>query len=430
MLRILAIILTGILTSFYFFPFEFTFLPGANTKMIMAGLGLVILVVNMARGQRSTIDKNFFQLTLCAIIVSIAGLTSIILNNTYDYSYATYIVSMWVWLGGAYTLIQVMKRVHSSVSVVLVANYLIAVCVAQCVIAFSMDQCAPLKQFVDGFLAGGGYKGKVDGRLYGIGAALDVAGMRFAAVLTIIMSLCMQLKPTDSKKMWLYIISFCIIVVIGNMIGRTTTVGAGIAMCYVLLCTMCGGNNKTTLGIFWKYMFTVVIILLPVVVYLYNTNVSVHNNIQFAFEGFFSLWEKGEWQTNSNSILLNMFRFPDNIKTWLIGDGYMENPIALDPYFIDELTGGYYKGTDVGYCRFLFYFGLIGLCAFMYFMYRAMQICWDRFESYRIMFVLIFALNCIVWIKVSSDLFLVFALFLCVDKEVGSDKNQSIIMKK
>lgn len=430
MLRILAIILTGILTSFYFFPFEFTFLPGANTKMIMAGLGLVILVVNMARGQRSTIDKNFFQLTLCAIIVSIAGLTSIILNNTYDYSYATYIVSMWVWLGGAYTLIQVMKRVHSSVSVVLVANYLIAVCVAQCVIAFSMDQCAPLKQFVDGFLAGGGYKGKVDGRLYGIGAALDVAGMRFAAVLTIIMSLCMQLKPTDSKKMWLYIISFCIIVVIGNMIGRTTTVGAGIAMCYVLLCTMCGGNNKTTLGIFWKYMFTVVIILLPVVVYLYNTNVSVHNNIQFAFEGFFSLWEKGEWQTNSNSILLNMFRFPDNIKTWLIGDGYMENPIALDPYFIDELTGGYYKGTDVGYCRFLFYFGLIGLCAFMYFMYRAMQICWNRFESYRIMFVLIFALNCIVWIKVSSDLFLVFALFLCVDKEVGSDKNQSIIMKK
>ena len=92
MLRILAIILTGILTSFYFFPFEFTFLPGANTKMIMAGLGLVILVVNMARGQRSTIDKNFFQLTLCAIIVSIAGLTSIILNITYDYVKPEFIV--------------------------------------------------------------------------------------------------------------------------------------------------------------------------------------------------------------------------------------------------------------------------------------------------------------------------------------------------
>lgn len=430
MIRILAIILTGILTNFYFFPFEFTFLPGANTKMIMAGVGLVILLVNMARGQRPTIDKNFFQLSLCAIIVSIAGLTSIILNNTYDYSYATYIVSMWVWLGGAYTVIQVMRCVHGTVWVELVANYLIAVCVAQCVIAFTMDQYAPLKQFVDSFLAGGGYKGKVDGRLYGIGAALDVAGMRFAAVLTIIMSLCMRLKPTDVKKMWLYITSFSIIVVIGNMIGRTTTVGVGIAICYALVCTMRWGDNRKTLVIFWEYILVVVIILVPLVVYLYNTNVVIHNNLRFAFEGFFSLWEKGEWQTNSNSILLNMFRFPDNIKTWLIGDGYMENPIALDPYFIDELTGGYYKGTDVGYCRFLFYFGLIGLGAFMYFMYRAMQICWNRFSSYRIMFLIILVLNYIVWIKVSSDLFLVFALFLCVDKEVGSDKNQSIIIKK
>ena len=63
MLRIIAIILTGILTSFYFFPFEFAFLPGANTKMIMAGVGLVILVVNMARGQRPAMDKDFFQLS-------------------------------------------------------------------------------------------------------------------------------------------------------------------------------------------------------------------------------------------------------------------------------------------------------------------------------------------------------------------------------
>ena len=67
MLRIIAIILTGILTSFYFFPFEFAILPGANTKMIMAGVGLVILVVNMARGQRPAMDKDFFQLS-CGLV--------------------------------------------------------------------------------------------------------------------------------------------------------------------------------------------------------------------------------------------------------------------------------------------------------------------------------------------------------------------------
>lgn len=426
MTRIILIILTTIITSLYLFPFEFTFLPGANTKMIMAGLGLVILFVNMARGQRPAMDKEFFNLSLCAMGVSLAGLIAVTLNDTHDYTYASYIVSMWVWLGGAYTVIQVMRRVHGGVSIELVANYLIAVCVAQCVIAFTMDQYAPLKQFVDSFLASEGFMGKVEDRIYGIGASLDVAGMRFAAVLTIIISLCLRLKPTDTKKMWLYLISFSIIVVIGNMIGRTTSVGAGIALFYALLCTMWGGSNRNTLGLFWKYIFVVSIILIPIVVYLYNTNVAIHNNLRFAFEGFFSLWEKGEWRTNSNSILTDMFIFPDNVKTWLIGDGYFDNPKDLDPYFIGEVTGGFYKGTDVGYCRFLFYFGLMGLGAFMYFMYRAMQICWNRFGSYRIMFLIILVLNYIVWVKVSSDLFLIFAIFLCVSKEENDEYEKNL----
>ena len=422
MIRFFSIILTGIFTSFFFFPFVFSFLPGANTKMIMAGLGLVILFVNMARGQRPTMDKEFFNLSLCAMGVSLAGLIAVILNDTHDYTYASYIVSMWVWLGGAYTVIQVMRRVHGCVSVELVANYLISVCVVQCVIAFSMDQYAPLKQFVDSFLASEGFMGKVEGRLYGIGASLDVAGMRFAAVLTIIISLCMRLESTDTKKMWLYIISFSVIVVIGNMIGRTTTVGAGIALCYALLCTMWGGKKKTTLGLFWKYIFVEVIILIPIVVYLYNTNVAIHNNLRFAFEGFFSLWEKGEWQTTSNDRLMNMYVFPDNLKTWIIGDGYFENPYWTDSYYIGDGGGSaFYMHIDVGYCRFLFYFGLMGLGAFMFFMYRAMQICWNRFGSYRIMFLIILVLNYIVWVKVSSDLFLVFAIFLCISKEENDE---------
>ena len=307
MLRIFAIILIGILTSFYFFPFNFTFLPGVNTKMIMAGVGLVILLVNMARGQRPSMDKDFFQLSLCAIVVSLAGILSIILNNTYDYTYASYIVSMWVWLGGAYTVTQVMRRVHNGLSVEIVANYLIGVCVAQCLIAYTMDQYTPLKQWVDSFLASEGFMGKVEDRIYGIGASLDVAGMRFAAVLTIRVSMCMRLRNTDTTKMWMYVISFCIIVAIGNMIGRTTSVGAVIALCYVLACSMLSRNNRVALNMFWKYLCVVLIVLLPIIVYLYNTNASVYNNIRFAFEGFFSLWEKGEWETNSNSILKDMY---------------------------------------------------------------------------------------------------------------------------
>lgn len=47
-LRLIVMVVLTIMTSFYFFPFEFTFLPGVNTKMIMAGVGLVLLIVQLA----------------------------------------------------------------------------------------------------------------------------------------------------------------------------------------------------------------------------------------------------------------------------------------------------------------------------------------------------------------------------------------------
>ena len=64
--KYLTIIAAVILTSFYFFPFEFVFLPGVNTKMMMAVVSLVILVVNLAKKQLGAIDKDFFVLCLFA----------------------------------------------------------------------------------------------------------------------------------------------------------------------------------------------------------------------------------------------------------------------------------------------------------------------------------------------------------------------------
>ena len=42
MFKYIAMLFVTVLTSMYFFPFEFFFLPGVNTKMMMAVLGLII----------------------------------------------------------------------------------------------------------------------------------------------------------------------------------------------------------------------------------------------------------------------------------------------------------------------------------------------------------------------------------------------------
>lgn len=156
------------------------------------------------------------------------------------------------------------------------------------------------------------------------------------------------------------------------------------------------------------------LVTLPIVIYSYHVNVSVQNNIRFAFEGFFSLAEKGRWETHSNEILKSMYIFPDNIRTWLIGDGYFDNPYYSDLYYTGPKWNGFYKQTDVGYLRFIFYAGIFCMLAFVIYFFKIAQVCMRRFKGYKLMFIAILLLNYIVWFKVSSDLFPIFAIFLCI----------------
>lgn len=418
-LRLVGMVVLTILTSFYFFPFEFTFLPGANTKMVMAGIGLIMLIVQLARQGQSLVNKDIFNLTIMAGIVSLIGFLAVIWNDTHDYTYATYIVSMLVWLSGAYVVIQAIKKFHGHISVELVCNYLIVVCVAQCLIAFTMTQYPPLKNFVDSFLGSTGFMGKLKDRMYGIGASLDVAGSRFSVILMMVVYfLTKNAKTEKNKYIGLYMIAFVVIAVIGSMISRTTSIGAICALVYLIyISRIYTLKFDTNIAHVYGWFVGIMFVMLLLIIYGYNTNLAFRENLRFGFEGFFSLVEEGKWDVHSNEILKDMYVFPDNLKTWIIGDGYFDNPNGIEPYYTGPTWHGYYQNTDVGYLRFIYYFGLLGLIAFGIFMMKASNVCMNRFASYRSLFFVILLLNFVVWFKVSTDIFLVFALFLCLDKD-------------
>lgn len=415
-------ILLGALVSFYFFPFEFTFLPGYNTKKIMAALGLVLWVINLAKRRRFTTNPGLFTLSVIALLVSLVGVVSITINNTPDFTYASYFVSMWVWLGGAYFVIEVLKSMHKKLSVEVVCHYLIGVCVAQCIIAILIDNFLNVDLFVNRYVATAGFVDQSDlaekNRLYGIGCALDVAGTRFAAVLIMLAVLITKHKETKLTRLYVYLISFVVIVLVGNMISRTTTVGALVAITYwAVEAYPYDFTLSWSSAAVFKHSLFLLAISIPIVISIYNNNLDVREDIRFAFEGFFSLAEKGEWDVHSNNRLMDMWVFPDNAKTWIIGDGYFDGPSNTDPYYVGPTMTGFYMWTDVGYLRFIFYFGIIGLSAFIFFFYKCGQACVRKFKNYQLMFRLMVALNFIIWFKVSTDIFLVFALFLCVSKE-------------
>ena len=397
--------------------------------MILALFGLACLCYNFIQNRVARIEKGILILTVYAVVVSIISIVSMVVNHTPDSSYASYVVSMWVWFSAAYAVCFLIKIVHGQINIGIISNYLIAVCVFQCLIALVMDSFPIVKLSINQYvIQGQDFLDQANvRRLYGIGANLDTAGIRFSLVLVLLIHSLLKAKSLESRRIALLVVSYVIIIVIGNMISRTTIVGAVISFLYLIIGTI---TLKAKMPILYRYIWKVLLLVLmisvPYIIWRYNASIDFAKKMQFAFEGFFSIAETGDWQVGSNDQLKRMIILPTNLNTWIIGDGYFMNPKDVDPFYVGPLTGGYYMGTDVGYLRFIFYFGVLGLFTFAIFIAKAAHICIELWGDDKWLFIIFTIINYIVWIKVATDCFLIFALFIaavCVGDSYDEERD-------
>ena len=433
MIKWLKILLTGFLVSCFYFPVTYSFLPFANTKNLMGAIGIVCMGIVLIRRQEFSFHRDLLILLLLSIFVSIASLLSININQTPDMTYVTYIRSAIIWLSGAFAVCCFIWLTHKRVDVPLIVNYLAWVCVFQCVMTLLIEFIPAVRLVVDANVAQGQDTLKDLGRMYGIGASLDVGGSRFAVVLVALAFLMEQnRKDRDRIPQFTLILAFIIITIVGNMIARTTLVGVIIGLAYIILMEIRNfgwhrfdEDYHSSLGS-W---LIILLVTIPLCVFFYNTSPQFQDMIRFGFEGFFSLAEEGHWSTDSTAKLETMFIWPDNLHTWIIGDGYFENQ-RNDPNYIGELSDrGFYMGTDVGYCRFIFYFGIVGLITISAVMIYAGIIALKAFPKQSHLFLLAILCNFIIWVKVSTDLFPFLALFaaytfLVSDLELIREKDE------
>lgn len=418
MIKWLKILLTGFLVSCFYFPVIYKFFPVSNTKNLMAAFGLVCLLVVLIKKREFSVPRELLILLFLSGVVSLVSLFAININQTPDKTYVTYIRSAIIWLSGAFGVCCAIWLTHKRISVPLVVNYLVWVCVFQCVVALLNEFVPVFRAFIDATVEQGQGLLQDLGRMYGLGAALDVGGSRFAAVLVAIVFLLEQ-KRDDRDGLFQVplVLAFIIITVVGNMIARTTLVGVGVGLVYLLFAELriislrrIDKDYHSSLGA-WVL---VILFAAPICVYFYNTSLQFQEMMRFAFEGFFNYFEEGEWSTDSTAKLETMYVWPDNLKTWMIGDGYFENQ-RNDPNYIGIATrNGYYMGTDVGYCRFIFYFGIPGLLAISAVMIYAGVISAQGFPKYSLIFIMGVLCNFIVWLKVSTDLFPFLSIFVAL----------------
>lgn len=405
MIRIISILFTAIITSLYFFPFSFTFWdPFVNTKLILAVLGLVLFILHSMNKRELNFSQNLITASLIALFISAISLFSAEYNHTDDYSYTDYIFSFFTWIFGAYFVASAIRKTHGEFTFKTVTYYLTSVSIFQCVIALIIDNVPNVKTAVNSVVSQGADYLDAVNRLYGIGASLDTAGIKFAIVLILIAYVLLYDNTIKENAYMLYwlILGFVIIAVVGNMISRSTTPGLVLALiALILFGSLFRRSVKVSNIKVFLIFFFIVGLFTFFLVYLFQTNPYYTDLIRFAFEGFFNWAETGEWRTDSTDRLnALMWVWPSDFKTWIIGTG---------------IFGHFAFATDIGYCRFILYFGLIGFVCFSFFFIYNTIIFMRKHRLYRLLFLTLLILNFIIWLKVASDIFAIYALFYWLD---------------
>lgn len=417
MRKFLVVILLMLAYSAYFFPFTLRAFPIMNSKMMMAVLGLCMFVYTRLQNKSLNIRADLLWMMVLASVVSLWSLYSVVYNNTSDYAYVSYFMSMATWLGGAYACVTLTRYVYGGASIYTIFQNFALVSAGHCVMAILIDNVDFIKDIVDMIFRINTDFFEKNNRLYSFGIYTDTAGIRFSAVLVGLAYLIRGKK--SSKQFWIYVVSYLIIAGIGSVISRTTIVGIIISLVYIAL-------TSTGFSLFIKYrtvrwlvgLAIVAVLVGGVTAYLYNTNPTVHHYLRYGFEGFFNFFERGEWETiSSNKLFGGLTQLPTEQKTWIIGDGYFDDPLV---------PGAFYMGVDMGYVRFIYYFGLIGLGIFIfYFMYCTYVLC-QRDSKRRLFFVMMFLVELAVWVKITTDIFCIFALLMLLTKEETDSDNKPL----
>jgi len=202
-----------------------------------------------------------------------------------------------------------------------------------------------------------------------------------------------------------YFIAFIVIVIIGSVIARTTWVGAIMGLVYMLLyyVRLDRGRISRNQIRFWSMFLGLVFISVFICVILYRVNPEYRRELRFGFEGFFNWAETGVFRTDSTDKLNRiMWIWPKDTRTWIIGKGLFDNWVF---------------GTDIGYCRFTLYCGLIGMGLFsLFFVYNSVSLI-RRFPKVTLLALTLLAMTFIIWLKVATDIFFIFALLFWLPDE-------------
>ncbi len=309
----------------------------------------------------SFLRENYFKKSILFLgatlaLIALVALIAILVNNTRDFEYIIYPVrTALIILLAAYVAVFFLIKTHGYVSFNLISTYYIIAMTVQCIIGLTI--------YLNGDAAG--FFGDVqayneldtitiaksqDVRILGFGAQFMNAGVILGFGLMLLAVLVKRVKMSIWAMIGLGVV-FGFNFIIGMMMARTTIIGAVLAVLFLLFPSSLKRTSLSNGAIFF-----IILSVLGVLFFFFGFPLMGQEMIgmfNYGFEMFINFAESGEFRTDSSDMVIAMYKWPDNFRGWVIGDAR----------FAGEGLG-YYMGTDIGYCRLIFYFGIIGFIAY------------------------------------------------------------------
>lgn len=389
MKKILLSILLLLLVFYHIFPQALSPLRGSSFIFTSGLIGLALYFNNnFPYGGLTPIVKAYLPFTLWAIL---AGVVAEYFQDNYLSNYTR---SQVAWIFSAYLISYVFFKAYPRGTFIQFLYFVVGAILLQAVISLIMSQNESVRNFFFSLqmtdLVDQIKREDTEGqRLLGYGIAFFGAGIVYGLGLILLVYILMKEKLNLIKTSLLAMV-YIIFAYVGLLSARTTTTGIFASLILMILLFFFGGDTKKS----QMWSFLAIAALLAVVGYTL-TYEYFSSFADWAFEAFINFFEAGEFRTRSSDGLENMFYLPEDTRMWIIGRGGMA-----------------FWGSDVGYTRLLFYFGLPGTLAFFFYQFYLMKMSATKDTAFVLTLLVIFAYNLGLNIKGLSDLNLFIYLFV------------------
>lgn len=391
------------------FSLHFAFMP-VRFRTLLAFLGFFMLIrdrkyLKLSRFEKRSWGKLVFSLFILLIVASISSLV----NLNFDSHYYKYPISLLLSLCSSYAFIVLLYKIQKKgITACDLMLYILIACVIQCLLSLVMFIDPSFQKVALGIvqqneMAKQAIAVEGENRILSFGAGFFAAGVIFS--MSLYFSSILINTQKSLKKVLILIICTLLIVFIGSAIARTTLVGLLMFFIYFTLSPKVSMHKKLIL-------FVILGITMIIAIYLYFKYIEENPIFEKVFHRAFSVFyffdKTGEIQSADTTI--GHAIYPDNMKTWIIGDGLMADP--------NHPEIAYYKGTDRGICRVLLGLGGVGLFVYSLIQYYLCKLTrLGRLESLLI-FVMYFAfmLKSFVYMDLYVSLFIMLPIFQIIKK--------------